>query len=359
MRTPKIPRGARHLRTYAEFESYLVDFVNGLYPFVWIFGRPGIMKTESIRAAAQGHLVCNRKAGQLTPTQFYIDCFRHLNQPIILDDVTSLLDHRIGRRLISALGDTGRVKLMSYGTTSRVLGDVPPSFFTASPLCVISNRPTAHEDIQSRATVLYHDPTNLEIHRKVATWYWDQQIHDWFGEHLYRLLPLDTRWYLAADRDKRANRDWSQILLAAYALDPVSALVQDLETSAAHPTREDKARRFLELRGTAKGASRATYFRLRQRLEVEERLIPQVVPPIRLGRTRPPDAPSLLELESMEMLPHDQPEEESHPLDVPAREAFAQPVRGHGAPAAPSPRVVLDDSVAWERPAERDEEEDA
>src|SRR5437016_3140565 len=48
MRPRKVPKGARRLRTYAEFQSYLVDFVNGRYPFLWIVGRPGISKTESI-----------------------------------------------------------------------------------------------------------------------------------------------------------------------------------------------------------------------------------------------------------------------------------------------------------------------
>ena len=62
MRTRKVPRGARHLRTYAEFHSYLVDFVNGHYPFLWVVGRPGLAKTESIRAAVRGRAVYYRKA---------------------------------------------------------------------------------------------------------------------------------------------------------------------------------------------------------------------------------------------------------------------------------------------------------
>ena len=140
----------------------------------------------------RGHDVYYRKAGQLTPAQFYIDGFRHRGQPIILDDAEHLLDNKIGAKLVSALGETSRVKYLSYGTTSRVLGEVPDSFSTTSPLCIIANRVTAHEDIQSRATILFHDPTNLEIHRAVARWYWDQEIHDWFGAHLNRLKPIDT-----------------------------------------------------------------------------------------------------------------------------------------------------------------------
>jgi hypothetical protein len=205
---------------------------------------------------------------------------------------------------------------------------------------------------------VYFDPTNLEIHRAVARWFWDQEIHDWFGQHLHRLPPLDIRRYVIADRDKRAGRDWRQIVLNTHAQDRASCIVQDLETDPAYPTREDKARRFVELMGTSKGASRATYFRIRRRLEDEQRLVVEPVPPIQLRRRRPPGTLSQLELDSLEVPFPDRPEEETSPLDVPLREQFAQPIQGQaGGHTSPSP-PVLDDTVAWEGQATQDEEEE-
>jgi hypothetical protein len=357
MRTRIVPRGARHLRTYAELNTYLIDFVQDRYQFLWIVGRPGVAKTESLNAAVRGHRCYYRKAGQLTPLQLYIDGYRHRGQPIILDDGEHLLDNKIGAKLISGLGDSSPAKLLSYATTGRGLGDVPQSYYTTSPLCIIANRTTAHEDLQSRAVILYFNPTNLEIHRAVAGWYWDQEIHDWFGQHLYRLPPLDTRWYVIADRDKRSARDWGQIILKAHALDRPSCVVQDLENDPAYPTREDKARRFVELLGTNKGASRASYFRLRRRLEDEQRLVPETIPPIQLRRTRPPGVPSLLELDALEgPLPI---QDEGPPLDVPLRDQFAQPVQGHAPTQTSLSRPVLDDNVSWEgRPPQDDEGEE-
>src|SRR4051812_11483592 len=98
MRTPKVPRQARHLRTYGELHSYLSDFVNGIYPFLWIVGRPGIAKTESLRRATRGRSVFYCKGGQLTPLQFYLDCYRHRGEPVILDDAEHLLDKEIGAK---------------------------------------------------------------------------------------------------------------------------------------------------------------------------------------------------------------------------------------------------------------------
>ncbi len=303
MSARKVPPGARHLRTYRELESYLADFVNGIYPFIWVAGRPGVGKTESVRSAVKRRRACYRKGGQLTPASFYVDCYRHRGQPLILDDADHILDHKVGARLVSALGDTTEAKLLSYGTTSRVLGDVPPQFYTGSPLCIIANRATAFEDIQSRAVTLYFDPTNPEVHRAVARWFWNQPVFDYIGQHVHRLPPLDTRWYLTADRDHRAGRDWRGIFLSAHAQDKASSVVQDLETDPAYPTREAKAEAFVELMAGGKGASRPSYFRLRRRLEGEGRLAVEAAPPIRLHRTRPPAAPSLLELEAMGAAP--------------------------------------------------------
>lgn len=357
MRTRKIPLGARHLRTFTELQSYLIDFVAGLYTFLWIVGRPGTGKTELVNAAMRGQRIYYRKSGQVTPLQFYKDCYQYRGMPIILDDCEHLLRNQIGAKLISALADTSRVKQLCYGTTGRVLGDVPSSFFTTSPLLILANCTTNHEALQSRGPTLVHDPTNIEIHRAVAPWFWDQEIHNWFGEHLYRLSPLDTRWYVFASMDKRAERNWRQLVLKTYCLDRASSVVQDLETDPSCPTSDDKAQRFKELMGTAKGTSRASYFRLRRRLEDEQRLVPEMVPPIQVGRSKPPGVPSVLELESMESPWSALPEEEPFPIDVPSREQFAQPIRGQGPTQSPRPPQILDDSLPWERPTRPDEED--
>src|SRR5262249_37806889 len=155
---------------------------------------------------------------------------------------------------------------------------------------------TAHEAIYSRATTLFFDPTNLEVHRAVAKWFWDQEIHDFIGRHLLRMPPLNQRCYLAAANDKRARRDWRRHLLAAYSPDMQSSLVQELEL--ANMSREAKADAFEKSMAGIGGASHRTYLRVRNRLRREGRLVVSVVPPIPLRHTRPPANPSPVELES-------------------------------------------------------------
>jgi hypothetical protein len=356
MKELKIPRSARRLRTYSELQSYLADFVAGRYPFIWIVGLPGVAKTESIQAAIRGHKVYYQKGAQVTPLQLYLDCYQHRGQPIILDDAEHVLDNKIGAKLISALGDTSTAKRLSYATTGRALGNVPQSYLTASPLCIISNRATVDHAIQSRAVVLYFDPSNPEIHRAVAGWYWNQTVHDWIGQHLTRLGAIDTRWYIIADRDQRAGRDWRRLILKSHAPDMATCVVQDLEDDPAFPTREDKARRFVEIMGDAKGASRASYFRRRKRLEESGQLAVERVHSIRLRRRHPPGTPSQTELDALEASPPP-PADDSPPADLPAHDAFQEPIRGQGPSQTPTPPVALDDTLPWERRPDEEEDE--
>lgn len=364
MKPRTVPRDARVLRTYRELDSYLADFVRGIYPFLWMVGRPGIMKTESLKTVVRGLRVYYRKGGQLTPIQFFKDCYAHRAEPIILDDAEHLLDSKIGHKLISALGDSIDPKRLDYGSTTRALADVPQTFLTTSPLCIIANQGTIHEAIRSRAVTLYFTPTNLEVHQAVARWYWDQQVHDWFGEHLDRLLPIDARWYVTADQDKVAGRDWQQIILRAHSLDRLACIVQDLERSTEFVTREAKAMQFVSRVGTLRGASRATYFRIRKRLDDAGQLQPQIVSRIPLLRTTRTERPSLLELESdtiTDLRQRNHPEEPAEALDLPAREQFTQPIggasqNGRNPDLQQTPRMILDDRTAWEGPDPDDEQ---
>lgn len=333
MRVPVVPPKAVPVKTYQEFAAWLGDFAQGHFPFLWVFGRPGLSKTEGIKRATRGAKVYHHKGGRLTPLQFYKDVYAHRGQPIILDDAEDLLNDKTGRELLSALGETTAEKEIPWRSTTRGLGEgVPLSFMTTSPLCIIANVNTADAKLQSRAVaVLHFDPPNQEIHREAANWFWDQEIHDWIGQHLTRLEPLDCRWYDHAYRYKQTHRDWRKLLLDTYGIAPISSTVQDLETDPAYPTRKDKERRFNELMGNERGASRASYFRIRARLEERGALTVEPMPTIPLFRRTPPGTPGPVELAAMAESP----------------------------PPTTRPRTIVDspdaDLLAWER---RQPEED-
>jgi hypothetical protein len=343
----QLPPNTRILKCYSELESYLVHFACGVYPFIWLTGRPGVGKTETAQAGVRNRKAMFIKSGHVTPLGLYRACYEHLNEPIILDmdEVESLVRNADGRRLLLALGESKREKQVQWLTTSTLLGQTPTRYETTSPLCIIANETTSIAAIQSRALMLFFDPTNEEVHRYAASWFWDQTVHDWFGRHHTRLRPLDVRWYVGAYHDRLAGRDWAHLALKHYALNPAECHVQDLENDPAYPTRNDKERRFRELMAGTKGASRSNYHLILSRLCKSGRLnSDQTVAsfPVRGRRPRRPDG-----------------QEDTMPpaADLPIREAFVRPITGEQPGQTRPANVRADDTLGWERPQTDEEDE--
>lgn len=344
MRTPEIPRGARSITTYAEFVSYLRDFAAGREPFMWIVGRPGLSKSQSIKAATVGKKVRLYKGGQLTPASFFMDCYKHRGEPIILDDAEHLLDYKLGLKLVLALCETDKVKQMDYGTSNKFLREagVPATYFTNSPLCIIANRTTSHAAVMSRASALLHfAPTNLEVHQSVAGWFWDQEIHDWIGTHLSQLEAIDVRWYVHAAKDKNNKRDWRKILLDAHSVDADTVVIQDLEADHRCFTVKEKEALFTQRTGKC----RATYFNRKTALEAAGQLTPNPAPIFVLSANKPPAEYERYEIEAMTRNANldrvEAPEPVVGPPDLPAptvREEFSGGIRGARMPDAAPPR---------------------
>jgi hypothetical protein len=343
--------GTRVLTRYAELHSYLQQFAAGLYPFLWVMGRPGVGKTEAAQAAVRDRKVLYVKSARVSALALYLECYEHLNEPVVLDmdEMSDVLKDPDWRRLFLALGETTPAKALHWHSTTTRLGHTPTHFETASTLCVVSNEKPRQAAVWSRATVLEFSPTNREVHVAAARWFWDQEIYDWIGRHLDRLHPLDMRWYHEAYSDRLAGRDWQDLLLRYYALNHAETLVQDLENDPAHPTRRDKERRFVEIMAGQKGGSRANYHlivaRLRKtgRLELAEGLEGGgLSAPIQVRGKRPPSPEGLTQAAPP-------------PADIPRRDAFRQTVTGAGEPVR-TRREEADDTVGWERPPQDDED---
>jgi hypothetical protein len=284
----QMPHTARLVRTHQELGDYLSAVVRGIDPFVWVVGRTGIGKSVAIKSALAGQPHC-QMTGIVTPLAFYRKAYEHRDEPIHLDDVRGLFDDERGQELLSSITDTQPgPKRMAYTTTSQALGDVPATYYTTSPIIISSNSPPDWISIVSRALTLFFDPPNDELHRWVATWFYDQEIHDWFGEHVCRMRLLEARAaYVMAARDKEAGRDWRRHALEAWSAtrERAATIVQDLEDDPHYPSVGAKAHRFVELMAGAKGASHRTYERIRAELRAAGLLERKVIPPmLLLGR---------------------------------------------------------------------------
>jgi hypothetical protein len=355
---PPVPRDTRLITEYSELLDYLTNFARRIYHFVWLEGHPGTGKSERVRITLSkilGDKFYHIKSGSITPLALYKQCHKHQNEPIVLDldELESMLQNSNGRRLLLALGESKPKKLLSWETTSRALGETPEAFETSSSLCVIANEPPRYRHIRSRAVKLLFQPSNLELHKYAATWFWDQEIHNFVGSHLQRLEQLDLRSYVHAYADKLASKDWGRILLQAYSADLAEVIVQDLHRDPAFPRRKDKVRRFVELMRGRPGGSPSNYGVIRKRLQEAKRLEVQPVAPIPVGGTAPEQ-------------PDQHQETEPTAADAAsARPAFLTPITGQTPPpATPTPLTQpacrlyqTDGSTSFSR-EEEDEDED-
>jgi len=313
-------RGTRELTRHAELDLYAVQFAAGHYRRPWIYGRPGVGKTETVKAAMAGRPQLYIKSGAVKPLALYKDCFEHIDEPVILDldNVEALLKTDDGSALLLGLGETTLEKTLHWHSTTPRLGKVPTSFATRSPLCVVANHPPRDAALRSRARpLLFFNPTDEEVHRYVASWFHDQPIHDFVGRHLQNLGPIDCRMYLEACDDLQAGRDWANILLRGYALNLAEALVQSLEHDANYQTTKAKEQRFRHLMAGKGGGSRTTYNELRKKLADAGKLEPATIGSIRVKGKPPPRVDPVVAADSA------QP-----PADLPAHDGFTTPITG-------------------------------
>lgn len=287
------------IRTYEEFEGYIRAFAGGKFSLLVIVGRPGISKSESIRravdvtqgkpvrggragsppkprrkraggavgaspkpprkpravgkkpAATEGKIggtaVLYCKGGQLTPLEFYIQCYKHQHQPIILDDANAIMRKDIGKRLLMSLTDSRPVKTTDYRTTNKLLREenVPTSFQTKSRVCYISNSwlpdsPEA-EALEDRAQLVWFEPSAREVHLFTAPWFWDDEIYQYVGSRLHLIDQHSCRLYARAAELKEAGLDWRRHI-DRHCYGTHVRLFQELQADEKFQPEEDRSR---------------------------------------------------------------------------------------------------------------------
>jgi hypothetical protein len=269
------------------------------------------------------------------------------------------------RRILIALCERDKPTRVRWATRTRELeaAGVPNAYHTYSRVVIVRNAWWLDAALASRANMkIYFAPSNIEVHRYAATWCYDQQAHDFIGQHLAALPPIDCRWYEDAVDMRAAYPDtWRDEFLRAHGVAEDVAAVLRLEVDPRYPSRQAKCGRWIEemravnrRRGNnALPASRATYMRLVESLGRSGRLA--AARPVEVMRLpRAGAVPRQATLASCEALDRG----ESLPPPPPssgARAAFAAPITGVPAPmpaangTMPAGRMT-DDSLPWEEP---------
>jgi len=280
------------LTTYQELRRFGEAFAEGHLRLLILLGPPGIGKSQTLREWTSN--TSSWIAGNASPFGIYVECYRHRNEPIVLDDVDGLARDRQGIRLLKALCQTDQEKTVCWHTLTHALEQqgVPQSFKTTSQVAILANTWAFSEDVRAledRGHVVVFDPPPLEIHRQASEWFWEQEIYDFVAEHLHVMDQHSLRTYVTAWERKQAGLPWHSAVLDRCLTGPAREVAK-LKSDPRYTSEEERARAFV----AAGFGCRATYFNL-----FNQPAPPEKIPRIELTRTGPPSAPveeSLIEM---------------------------------------------------------------
>jgi hypothetical protein len=289
------PAGAGFIDTYDELSSLALKFVQKRYRLLVIAGDPGIGKTraflDALVAAEANYGLIEANA---SPYGAYVKCYEHRNQLIVIDDADELRNQPQGLRLLKQIGQTDEWKHLSWQTRAMMglRAPAPAEFYTSSQVCVITNHwDYEHGNIhtaavEDRGICKVFFPTSLEVYRHASTWFWDQEIFDFIGQHLPYLRKLTLRLFVKAYESKLAGDPWkNNVLDQAYEQGDIERVVLDLLSASAGA--DDFVRNG--------HGSRATFYRYKK--DLEERVKAKSVPYYQLTRQPPlPQPDPMLDL---------------------------------------------------------------
>jgi hypothetical protein len=277
-RSPSIPHEVIRLGEYAQLELYLSKFARGELGLVLLLGRHGTGKSESVKRALSYNSASEPSAagaplyieGHVQPFGLYRQLWDYRDRPVVLDDLDRLYADPECVRLLKPLCNTTRERRIHWLTNST-LNDagIPAAFTTGSNVILIANEwkslnPNIRA-LEDRAIILHFCPSNEEVHRQVGEWFDDREVYDL----LCRLVPvvsaLSMRHYCKGSQLRRAGLvDWRSSLLQMMIPDRRIASVIAVQNDPTFHSERERIARFI----VSTGASRATYFRIKSKLDM-------------------------------------------------------------------------------------------
>ena len=260
------------ITTYSELEKYFKLFRCGegveKINLLVVTSPAGTQKTTLAKKIIKDNAITI--STHTTPFGVYRQLYLHRNEDLILDDVDHIHRDKQMVRLLKALTDSVKVRVICWHTKAAKTSldddagdDVPTKFETTSRCLILSNEwetLNAHVDaLNSRGIVVHFHPTNLEIHRRVKKWFEDDEVYNFIGNNLSFIKRLSMRDYIEASKMRTAKHvkiDWKRALFDHWKVDDktvaVAMLLEDGQLS-----QKQRIERFHRITG----GSRATYFR--------------------------------------------------------------------------------------------------
>ncbi len=202
------PDDADEVTTYGEFLWHLDAMAAGLVNVLIVIGPAGTGKTMAVQARFGKAAV--KVGGNARPYYVYVELYHGRRLPfLILDDADQVFLADGGPRLMKMVCESVDIKAVSWPSMTPEIrsGAVRANFRTGARTLVIANRWPAPdpdiEAIQSRAEMLFFNPSPEEMHSYARCFCDDEEVYTYIGQKFAGLRRHDLRLYFKAMKNKR------------------------------------------------------------------------------------------------------------------------------------------------------------
>lgn len=231
------PTHSIRIDNYREFREDVRRFAQGDYNALIVLGNTGLSKSETVKEMVQRYLIY--EGGNPTAFQFYCDLHEHVDDFVILDDVSPRFfkDH-LTNSYLKQLMNTREVKSLRWPTSTLSESTDPPNHFeTTSRVVILTNEwESLNEHIRAlegRAYSILFEPTPTEVHLEVGRrgWFHDQEVFDFVWEYRRLITKPDMRLYVKIAEQKRAGAPWRkrglEMLIEDRQMQRIARLLED------------------------------------------------------------------------------------------------------------------------------------
>jgi len=253
------------ITTYDQLRARAGAFASGRYPLMVIHGRTGTGKTSAaFNAVAGAHWI----GGDITEAAMFSEVKRHVDEPLVLDDVDGIHEDRGKVRLLKQLCQVrkpttvSRLNMKSQPTVDEDGNPVTPGVVTtSSPVMIVTNvwrQINRHvQALEDRAVMLEFDPTPEELHAWVGNWFVNAPVYEWIGDRLSLAGGfLTARDYETAEADMDNGLDWQEHLLARWSQPREVLAALRIADDQTYTSEAHRVTAFVEVTGL----SRSTYY---------------------------------------------------------------------------------------------------
>lgn len=280
-----IPENAIRVTTFKRLEEFVTAFAKGSLNLLVIIGSQGISKSRLVVQAVENACLIT---GHATPFGIYKKLWEFKDKPVVIDDVDELYRSGDGVRLLKCLCSTETVKKVMWCSNVSALKDegIPKEFETTSRVCIIANKwKTLDENVaavEDRGIVILFEPNPIEVHCRVAKWFWDQEIFDFIAERLASLSKLSMRMYYHAWELKMSGINWKEYIFDLTAKDKKRLQVWKLLRDPSYSGNDARSKAFEALGH----GSRSTFYAYAGKIQEDGMLVDP--PKIVLKNIKPP-----------------------------------------------------------------------